>query len=98
MERRAKRKFTAEFRQDVVNLIEVGGRKAVDVARDFDIRVELIYRWLQLARSRTAGQDHTSSQEIRRLQKRLAEVEEERDILKKAVGIFTRRPLSGSSL
>jgi transposase len=42
--------------------------------------------------SRLSGEDHSQEEEIKRLKKELYEVKQERDILKKAVAIFTKKP------
>lgn len=91
--------FTEEYKRDVLNLVRIGDRKTTEIAKDLGIRAELIYRWVQQAHlhQATEAQEMDNKQELKRLRKRLAEVEEERDILKKAVGIFTRPEKSVSN-
>ena len=91
MERRKRRTYMAEFKRDIINLITMKGRKATEVAKNFDIQVELVYRWLQNSWENGSKQSKeiNAQAEIKRLQRRLADVEEERDILKKAMTIFT---------
>ena len=69
-----------------------------ELAEELNLRPELIYRW----RSEFAANDKSSfpgngrkrmneeESEVVRLQKELAEMRMERDILKKAVGIFSK--------
>ena len=97
---RNRKSFTPEFKQDVLNLVRAGDRKTVDIARDLGIRAELIYRWVQMSQERTQEEQEETdvALENKRLRKRLAEVEEERDILKRAMGIFTQRPKPSSGL
>ena len=75
------------------------GRPVPEIARSLGIGENIIYRWRKKAldSSQTtveATESSTPSQvslaEHLALQKRLREVEMERDILKKAVGIFSR--------
>ncbi len=97
-ERRERRKFDKEYKLDVVRLIVEGGQKATQVSRDLDIDVNLIYKWKReyLADTQGAfpgkGRLKPDDERIRNLEKRLRDVEMERDILKKAVAIFSKPP------
>jgi transposase len=94
-----RRKYDASFKAEVVNMI-AAGRTVPDIARSLGIGENVIYRWRKKALEGTgapAGASENSSPsfvvslaEHLALQKRLREVEMERDILKKAVGIFSR--------
>ncbi len=99
MSTKERRVFTEEFKRDVINLVRTGERKTTEIAKDLGLRVELIYRWVQQSHlhEETEAREVDSKIEFKRLRKRLAEVEEERDILKKAVSIFTRPEKSDSN-
>ena len=96
MERR--RKYDRQFKIEAVRLVTEEGRKAAEVARDLGIHVNLIYLWKkQLAEDPNEafpglGNLKSSDAELRKLQRKLADVEEERDILKKALAIFSKKP------
>ncbi|MDE8082745.1 transposase [Erysipelothrix rhusiopathiae] len=45
MEKRTRRKFTDEFKTQIVKLYQ-GGRSAGDLARDYDLNEQLVYRWV----------------------------------------------------
>jgi len=96
MERR--RKYDRQFKIEAVRLVTEEGRKASEVARDLGIHVNLIYLWKkQLAEDPKEafpgrGKLKASEAEFRKLQRELADVKEERDILKKALAIFSRKP------
>jgi len=96
MERR--RKYDRQFKVEAVRLVAEEGRRATEVARDLGIHVNLIYLWKkQLAEDpKEAFPGHgnlkLSDAELRKLQRELADVKEERDILKKALAIFSKRP------
>jgi len=96
MERR--RKYDRQFKIETVRLVTEERRKAAEVARDLGIHVNLIYLWKkQLAEAPEEafpghGNLKLSDAELRRLQRELADVKEERDILKKALAIFSKKP------
>ena len=95
----SRRQFTHEFKFEAVELVLTGDKTAVEVARNLGIRVELLYRWKNEYVSNNAqafpGTGHLSDPEeeqIRTLERELAGVTEERDILKKALAIFSKTP------
>jgi len=92
-----RRKFDREFKQMVVELSY--SRKDINtLASEMDIRPELIYRWRREAESYKEasfpGQGNKilteEQKEIARLKKELHDAQIERDILKKAVSIFSK--------
>lgn len=95
---KSRRKYDASFKQEVISMI-AAGRPVPDIARSLGIGENIIYRWRREAlgspqTATTTPQNNHPSQvslaEHLGLQKRLREVEMERDILKKAVGIFSK--------
>ena len=50
MEKRTKRRFSAEFRAEVVRLVLEGNRSATDVARDHDLGPSLVAGWVKRAK------------------------------------------------
>jgi transposase len=89
-------KFSREFKQKAVELSNLRGNTQ-EIAKELGIRAELIYRWRsehtnnpQLAFSGNGNKQLTEEQrELVRLKKELEDVKMERDILKKAVSIFS---------
>jgi len=80
-----------------VNLI-LTGKSTREVAEELGIRSELVRRWRreyeQYSEGSFSGHGNanltTDQKEIVRLKKELRDVQEERDILKKAVRIFSK--------
>lgn len=90
-----RRTYELSFKQDVLKMIE-SGRSVPDVAKALGVSTALIYRWVKLAESALPGQLPASSQPVFdpekvALQKKIRELELEREILKKALGIFSRQ-------
>jgi len=98
-----KRRFTDEFKREAVALWETSGRKQTDIARELGIMPTMLRRWQRgIGGSvvKPAAQPPTlimaspadQASEIARLRRELDRTRMERDILKKAVGIFAEMP------
>jgi transposase len=93
----SRRKYDRQFKIEAVRLVTEEGRKAAEVARNLGLHVNLIYLWKkQLAEDPKEafpglGNLKSSDAELRQLQRELADVKEERDILKKALAIFSKK-------
>jgi len=87
-----RRQYDAEFKKNALQLI-ADGRSVSSVAKSLGIKEGVLYNWKSKAK-KAASTEGTSEDkaEIQSLKKKLAEVEMERDILKKALGIFSRNP------
>ncbi len=85
------RKYDAEFKSEVIKMVEAG-RSVPDVAQSLGIGRNVIYYWIKGAKVPTCnarpGVMYDSEKAV--LHKRIKELEQERDILKKALGIFSR--------
>lgn len=70
------------------------GRSVPDVAQSLGIGTNLIYYWVKRSKSKLVNPqiktDDLFDEDKAALQKRIKELETERDILKKALGIFSR--------
>jgi len=95
----SRRTFTKEFKESAVDLMQSSGKTAVAVSRDLGIRAELLYRWKNEYHTNNGkafpGSGHQSlsetEMELKRLRRENRELEEERDILKKALAIFSKK-------
>ena len=93
--RRPRRKFTPEFKADVVRLCCSGTESIGEVCRRLDLTESAVREWLRQAEVDEAGgtPDALSTEERRelvRLRRELKQVTMERDILKKATAIFAK--------
>lgn len=82
------RKFDDEFKKEAVRLVKAGGKTVAAIARDLGINENTLHTWKYNSVEMPTGEIITNS-EITRLKRELADVKMERDILKKAVAIFS---------
>ena len=89
-----KRKYTSEFKLEAVNLLEKGGKSAREIEMDLGIGQGNLSRWKRELGEENIrafpGNGHPRDEELTRLRKELAIVTEEREILRKAVAIFSK--------
>ena len=89
-------RYTDEFKRDVLEMVAGGERSIAQLERDLGITPGLIYKWrdrYQVEQSNGSlhpSQERAAEAEIRRLKRELAIVKQERDILKKAIRVFSR--------
>ena len=87
-----KRRFDRDFKMSAVKMVTEGGHKAAEVARSLGIDPGRLYLWKKQfgdeGEKAFPGKGNLS--EMAALRRRLRDVEMERDILKKAVGIFSK--------
>lgn len=93
--KRGRRSFTAEFKQDAVNLVVVQGYSFKRAAEAVGVSPRSLREWYEkLAPTPEAcGDDATVQQlqdENKRLRKELKRAEMEREILKKATAYFAK--------
>ncbi len=95
-----RQRFDRDFKLSTVKMVTEGGHKTSEVARSLGIHPNQIYNWKRKfsdnGEKAFPGKGHLT--EIAALRRRLRDVEMERDILKKAVGIFSKTTESGSGL
>ena len=80
------RKYDDEFKRRALNMIDKG-QSVRSVAQALGVAESLLHRWKKAAR----GQSSPTEREVFALRSRLRQVEMERDILKKALRIFSRQ-------
>ena len=93
---REKRNYTVEFKEKAVELSYVRG-SVVEICRELDIPTSVLSRWRResdtYGRNSFPGKGNPKltdgQREIAELKKRLRDAELERDILKKAIAIFS---------
>ena len=92
-----RRRFSREFKAEAVRMVREGGLNLAEVAKDLEIRPEMLRRWKRQVEPAGGGAFPGSGrlapddEEARRLRRELQWVREERDILKRALAIFSDR-------
>ena len=95
-----KRKFTEDYKQQALEHWRASGRSAAAIAEELGIRAPLLYRWAKQLRDSAAGGTVSKPQrspeeleaEITRLRAENAKLLEQREVLKKSLGILSTLP------
>ena len=91
-----RRKYDSQFKMEAVRLI-LNGKSINQVATDLGIHPNILARWrreyLKDNEHAFPGKGHLrpEDEQLRQLQKELRDMTEERDILKKALAIFSKQ-------
>lgn len=86
-------KYTSEFKQTIVNLYH-SGKTYSQIQKEYGVSHSALANWIKQYSEVQIDEDTVlTAQQIKALQKRNAQLEEENLILKKAIAIFT--PHSG---
>jgi transposase len=101
---KTRREFSPEFKREAVALLESSGRPLMQVATEVGISPSMLRNWRALVRGGTRSSRSTTpivsplpspadqASEIMRLKRELDRTRMERDVLKKAIGIFAEVP------
>lgn len=85
------KKHSEDFKKEAIRLALEGGVSQSRVARDLGVNVNSLADWIKKAKTTRGGElRETFEQENRRLRRELVIVTEERDIIKKALGTFSK--------
>ena len=102
---RSQKPYAPEFVQEAVRLVVEGGMSRTQVAQDLGVSVDTVARWVLRAQYTATSPSSSSSSsvapsstpvsehaELARLRRENDQLRMERDILKKALGIFSQMP------
>ena len=97
MSKKVRTEYSAEFRERTVNMVIRSDKPTSQIARDLGIKVTTLYSWVNKAKSNELDDATLNTtelfDELKRVKKELAEVKEQRDILKKATAYFAKESL-----
>ena len=98
------RTYDRDFKINAVNLYKNSGRSLKKIAEELGLAISTLSQWVQDYKKEGdqsfpgKGQVKPHEEELRALRKELVHVRQERDILKKAVAIFSGPQGKGTSL
>lgn len=91
-----RKQYDAEFKHQAVRLMQESGKSVNKIAADLGVTSKMLYRWRQaLERDGEQafpgnGRSKPDDEYIRRLERELEIARQERDVLKKAIAIFSQ--------
>ncbi len=86
------KRYTEEFKAEAVRLALESELSRSQVARDLGVNLNSLSAWIKKALQEGGAAAETVEQENRRLRRENARLAQERDILKKALAIFSKGP------
>ena len=84
--------YTEEFKKTIVELYN-SGKGVTELCKEYGLKSNsMVYKWINnYSPIKTVDKEEYSKDDIVKLKKQLAELQEENTILKKAVAIFSKR-------
>lgn len=104
MSKHGNKKYDASFKREAVRMADQSNKSDIQVEKDLGISHGSIYRWRKDLQKDPVnafpgtGHQPALEEEVRRLRKERDDAVMERDILKKAIAIFSRTQKTNSSL
>ena len=97
MPAKKRKRYTKEFKQEAVRLLESDQRQAREIARELGLDQAMLYRWRRELGLGPAALGSVSEaltpderEELRRLRKEVAQLRMDKEILKKATAFFAK--------
>jgi transposase len=100
---RKRKGYTAEFKRNAVKLVLDGRHTCSSVERSLGVSPGIVYRWVRQYRASPQesfpgnGRLKPTDERIRVLERELQTARMERDILKKALAVFSRGPAKSTA-
>ena len=89
-----RKQFSSEFKREAIRLVTEGGLSIAQVSRDLGLNDNMVSRWKKEAEQNGEkafpGQGHPQDEELSRLRRENEVLRQEREILKKAISIFSQ--------
>jgi len=89
-----RKQYSSEFKREAVRLVTEGGLSIAQVARDLGLDDNMVSRWKKEAQQNGQrafpGQGHPQDEELSRLRREVEVLRQEREVLKKAISIFSQ--------
>ncbi len=89
-----RKQYSSEFKREALRLVTEGGLSIAQAAHDLGLNDNMVSRWkkeaAQNGRSAFPGQGHPQDEELARLRRENEVLRQEREVLKKAISIFSQ--------
>ena len=83
-------RYDEEFKRTLVNLYQNGNKSQAAICKEYGVSITALGRWIkQYSTVEVDDGEVLTAKQVKELQKRNAQLEEELLILKKAIAIFT---------
>lgn len=83
-------KYSEEFKQSIVSLYN-SGKSSTEICKEYGMSSSTLHKWIKkYTEIKISDTETLTMAEIKKMQKKLALLEEENIILKKAMAIFTK--------
>lgn len=98
-----RKNYTEAFKREVVRELETTNKRVADLAEEYDIHPDLIYHWrlkiIRDGKDSFPGKGKLSKKDKEKAitEKRIKDLEEENEILKKAISIFSQDQNGGTN-
>lgn len=84
------KKYSEDFKQSIVSVYNAG-KSSTEICKEYGMSSSTLHKWIKKYNEIKVSETETMTMvEIRKMQKKLALLEEENIILKKAMAIFTK--------
>ena len=90
--------YDIEYKMQIAKLVVDEGKKATELARDLEIPIGTLRNWIDAYRKKKesgfvgSGNLSPDVKAVNDLEKQIRDLQEENEILKKAMHIFTKNP------
>ena len=92
--------YSAEFKLEAVRLVRAGKKPVAQIARELDVPRQQLHNWVRQAEARSDqtptdifpgnGKRPSAEAEIARLEREIAQLKQDNEILKKATAFFAK--------
>lgn len=96
--KKRRRSYDSDFKREAVNLYQTSNKSSTQIEKELGIGNGILRRWVREYNEdprnsfRGNGNMLPTELEFKKLKKEISHLKKERDILKKAVGIFSQNP------
>ena len=84
-------RYDESFKKMIVELVESKQKTVSEIHREYGVTKVTIYKWIQTYSSESTTQEPLTKEEALKMKKEMLKLQEENQILKKAMAIFAKK-------